>query len=153
MNRVKKENLVCIECSQKIRSMFKIYSDGFKDIIECVSLWDFYWQIDNTLYLIVTYLKPSCKQLVDVYVECEYSVILIDLILFKERTYRHIIFNWDIKVNKNFGISHNKIESNKNDDILCLEIDFIENTHYILTMWRIFVLVQLEEPTIREHSI
>lgn len=33
----KDQNLVCIECSNRIESIFKIYSDGFKDIIECVS--------------------------------------------------------------------------------------------------------------------
>ena len=33
-----KENIVCIECSQKIGSIFKIYSNRYKDIVECVSL-------------------------------------------------------------------------------------------------------------------
>lgn len=32
------KNLVCIECSDNIDSIFKTYSDGFKDIIECVGL-------------------------------------------------------------------------------------------------------------------
>lgn len=32
------EHLVCIECFRSIKSIFKIYSDGFKDLSECVRL-------------------------------------------------------------------------------------------------------------------
>ena len=97
------QNLVCIECGIKINSILKIYSDGFKDIIECVSL-----KILNSKCTIITIilkivrfnLKPNCKKVVDSYVECEYSIVLLDLILFKERAYRHIVFNKEIKVKK-----------------------------------------------------
>ena len=30
------EYLVCIECGEQVASLFKVYSDGFKDIVECV---------------------------------------------------------------------------------------------------------------------
>lgn len=32
-----REEFVCIECFQSIKSIFKIYQDGFKDIIQCVN--------------------------------------------------------------------------------------------------------------------
>lgn len=32
------ENLVCIECFKPIDSIFKVYSDGFKDLSECVRI-------------------------------------------------------------------------------------------------------------------
>ena len=35
MSEEKKE-FVCIECSSKISSIFKVYQDGFQDIIQCV---------------------------------------------------------------------------------------------------------------------
>ncbi|RNA07306.1 ARV1, partial [Brachionus plicatilis] len=69
------EHLVCIECFRPVNSIFKIYSDGFKDLIEC----------------------SRCHKVVDLYVECEPSVIIIDLILFKEKAYRHILFNHKFK--------------------------------------------------------
>ena len=31
------KQLVCIECCDKIESLFKTYQDGFRDISECVS--------------------------------------------------------------------------------------------------------------------
>lgn len=87
------EHLVCIECFRSIKSIFKIYSDGFKDLSECVRL-------ENNLILRkkLIYLQPRCHGVVDLYVECEPSVIIIDLILFKEKAYRHILFNHKFKV-------------------------------------------------------
>ncbi len=32
------DQYVCIECLQKVDSLFKIYQDGFKDIIQCVNI-------------------------------------------------------------------------------------------------------------------
>jgi hypothetical protein len=37
INCDKKDDFVCIECFHKIKSIFKVYQDGFKDIIECVN--------------------------------------------------------------------------------------------------------------------
>jgi hypothetical protein len=89
--------LVCTECCQKIQSIFKIYSDGFKDIIECVRpLLKFSTEFNFILNF--NLFKSKCGNLVDTYVECEYSVILVDLILFKDQAYRHIIINNKIKV-------------------------------------------------------
>lgn len=33
----KNEEFVCVECFYKLKSLFKIYQDGFKDIIQCVN--------------------------------------------------------------------------------------------------------------------
>ena len=38
MNEKKEKKFICIECCKRIESIFKIYQDGFQDIIECVSL-------------------------------------------------------------------------------------------------------------------
>lgn len=75
MIRDDQNEFICIECCHKLKSIFKIYQDGFKDIIQC----------------------PKCKQLVDPYVECEHSVILIDLMLLKKKTYNHILINKSFK--------------------------------------------------------
>lgn len=32
------KKFVCIECNFKLNSLFKIYQDGFQDIIQCVSV-------------------------------------------------------------------------------------------------------------------
>ncbi len=29
---------ICIECFHRVKSIFKVYQDGFKDIIQCVNL-------------------------------------------------------------------------------------------------------------------
>jgi len=55
-------------------------------------------RIKNLLFISIKFNKENCKELVDSYVECEYSVILIDLILFKKRAYRHILINSELKV-------------------------------------------------------
>lgn len=34
---VKKKEFICIECFQPVESIYKIYQDGFKDIIQCVN--------------------------------------------------------------------------------------------------------------------
>lgn len=62
---------ICIECCHPIDDLFKIYKDGFKDIVQC----------------------PRCQKLVDTYIECENSLVLIDLILFNQKAYRHLIVN------------------------------------------------------------
>ena len=56
--------------------------------------------IDSFIFFefLVSNSKDSCGKIVDKYLECEYSVLLIDLILLKRKAYGHIIFNKRIKV-------------------------------------------------------
>jgi hypothetical protein len=35
------QDIVCIECGNKIDKIFKIYKDGFKDIVNCVTISSF----------------------------------------------------------------------------------------------------------------
>ncbi len=97
---------ICIECSHSIDCIYKIYKDGFIDIVQCVIEWHLFVRnhVKLSLFRLISipflfhYFKTKCNQVVDKYVECEYAVILIDLILFKQAAYRHIIYNRIVKV-------------------------------------------------------
>lgn len=36
MENTNKNDLICVECCTKMTDIFKIYNDGFKDIVQCV---------------------------------------------------------------------------------------------------------------------
>ncbi|KAL6636807.1 hypothetical protein ACP70R_024379 [Stipagrostis hirtigluma subsp. patula] len=61
----------CVGCGQRVRTLFVQYSPGNIRLMKC----------DN------------CKAVADPYIECEFMIILIDLILHKTRAYRHLLFN------------------------------------------------------------
>ncbi|XP_062212615.1 LOW QUALITY PROTEIN: protein ARV 2-like [Phragmites australis] len=61
----------CVGCGRRVRTLFVQYSQGNIRLMKC----------DN------------CKAVADPYIECEFMIILIDLILHKTRAYRHLLFN------------------------------------------------------------
>jgi len=61
----------CVGCGGRVKTLFVQYSPGNIRLMKC----------DN------------CKAVADPYIECEFMIILIDLILHKTRAYRHILFN------------------------------------------------------------
>ncbi|PUZ36719.1 hypothetical protein GQ55_9G060200 [Panicum hallii var. hallii] len=61
----------CVGCGGCVKTLFVQYSPGNIRLMKC----------DN------------CKAVADPYIECEFMIILIDLILHKTRAYRHILFN------------------------------------------------------------
>ncbi|KAH8918979.1 Arv1-domain-containing protein [Atractiella rhizophila] len=61
----------CVTCNLPVEALYTLYSAGHYSLLEC----------------------PSCKNLVDPYVEFEAPIILLDLFLLKPRAYRHCIHN------------------------------------------------------------
>ncbi|XP_045128104.1 protein ARV1-like isoform X1 [Portunus trituberculatus] len=63
----------CITCLTPAKALFKKSDGDFIKLLEC----------------------PSCGQTVDRYVECEKSIIFMDMLLQDIAVYRHILFNAD----------------------------------------------------------
>ncbi|CAI0460278.1 unnamed protein product [Linum tenue] len=61
----------CVECGFAIRTLYVQYSPGNIRLMKC----------------------ENCKSVADEYIECEFMIILIDLILHKPKAYRHLLFN------------------------------------------------------------
>uniref|UniRef100_A0A1D1YQK2 Protein ARV n=1 Tax=Anthurium amnicola TaxID=1678845 RepID=A0A1D1YQK2_9ARAE len=63
--------LRCVNCGAGVRRLLVQYSPGNIRLMKC----------------------ESCKAVADPYVECEFMILLIDLILHKQKAYRHLLFN------------------------------------------------------------
>lgn len=61
----------CVNCGRGIKTLFVQYSPGNIRLMKC----------------------ENCKAVADPYIECEFMIILIDLILHKTKAYRHLLFN------------------------------------------------------------
>ncbi|XP_078176198.1 protein ARV 2-like [Carex rostrata] len=61
----------CIGCGSLVRMLYVQYSPGNIRLMKC----------------------EKCKAVADPYIECEFMIILIDLILHKVEAYRHLLFN------------------------------------------------------------
>ncbi|XP_010228860.1 uncharacterized protein LOC100824632 isoform X4 [Brachypodium distachyon] len=61
----------CVGCGRRVKTLYVQYSPGNIRLMKC----------DN------------CKAVADPYIECEFMIILLDLILHKTRAYRHLLFN------------------------------------------------------------
>lgn len=44
----------------------------------------------------ILHLQPSCKKVVDKYVEFDAVVLLLDVLLLRIQSYRHLIFNYGL---------------------------------------------------------
>ncbi|CAA6662547.1 unnamed protein product [Spirodela intermedia] len=63
--------LRCVNCGVGVQRLLVQYSPGNIRLTKC----------------------ENCRAVADPYVECEFMILLIDLILHKERAYRHLLFN------------------------------------------------------------
>lgn len=70
-SKLKGTGFQCIHCGWWIRRLFMQYSPGNIRLMKC----------DN------------CKAVADPYIECEFMIIFIDLILHKTKAFRHLLFN------------------------------------------------------------
>ncbi|XP_073263500.1 protein ARV 2 isoform X2 [Populus alba] len=61
----------CVECGFPIETLFLQYSPGNIRLLRCA----------------------NCEAVADEYIECEFMIILIDLILHKTKAYRHLLFS------------------------------------------------------------
>ncbi|KAM7275906.1 hypothetical protein ACFE04_017772 [Oxalis oulophora] len=61
----------CVQCGFKVNKLFVQYSPGNIRLMKC----------------------ENCKEVADEYIECEFMIILIDLILHKRKAYRHLLYN------------------------------------------------------------
>ncbi|RWR90233.1 protein arv1 isoform X1 [Cinnamomum micranthum f. kanehirae] len=61
----------CVHCGSEVKTLFVQYSPGNIRLMKC----------DN------------CKAVADEYIECEITIVLIDLILHKRKAYRHVLYN------------------------------------------------------------
>ncbi|XP_042428747.1 protein ARV 2-like isoform X1 [Zingiber officinale] len=63
--------LRCVNCAREMPSLYVQYSPGNIRLMKC----------------------EYCRAVADPYIECEFMIILIDLILHKRKAYRHLLFN------------------------------------------------------------
>ncbi|EMR10572.1 hypothetical protein PNEG_01277 [Pneumocystis murina B123] len=63
--------LLCVECAHPVTSLYTEYSKNNFRLTQC----------------------PLCKEFADKYVEFDYVIITIDLMLIKPQVYRHLLFN------------------------------------------------------------
>lgn len=68
-----KKLFVCVSCTSPAKALVKRTDGNFIKLLEC----------------------PSCGALVDSYVECERSIIFMDMILQDITVYRHVLYNAD----------------------------------------------------------
>ncbi|KIX02472.1 uncharacterized protein Z518_08413 [Rhinocladiella mackenziei CBS 650.93] len=69
---------ICITCSTPVRNLYTVYSKAD----------------DRTLGKGVRLTQcPNCKRFADKYVEHDFVVLFIDLVLIKPQVYRHLLFN------------------------------------------------------------
>ncbi|KAM0937282.1 putative Arv1 protein [Dioscorea sansibarensis] len=65
------ETVVCVNCGSRVNTLYVQYSPGNIRLMKC----------------------DDCKAVADPYIECEFMIILIDLILHKPKAYRHLLYN------------------------------------------------------------
>ncbi|XP_042886241.1 protein ARV1-like [Penaeus japonicus] len=73
MSAREEEEFLCVSCTSPAKALVKKTDGNFIKLLEC----------------------PSCGALVDRYVECERSIVFMDMILQDITVYRHILFNAD----------------------------------------------------------
>ncbi|MED6149058.1 hypothetical protein PIB30_058916 [Stylosanthes scabra] len=61
----------CVRCSFPIKSLYVQYSPGNIRLMKC----------------------EKCKGVADEYIECEIMILMIDLMLHKQKAYRHLLYN------------------------------------------------------------
>ncbi|KAJ0963239.1 hypothetical protein J5N97_028361 [Dioscorea zingiberensis] len=69
--KIGEESLMCVNCGRRVNSLYIQYSPGNIRLMKC----------------------ENCKAVADPYIECEFMIILIDLILHKPKAYRHLLYN------------------------------------------------------------
>ncbi|KAJ6802510.1 protein arv1-like protein isoform X2 [Iris pallida] len=76
-------NLQCVNCGHDIGKLFVQYSPGNIRLMKC----------------------ENCNAVADPYIECEFMILLIDLILHKTKAYRHLLYNmFSLEVNNIKGM-------------------------------------------------
>ncbi|GLT84869.1 hypothetical protein SLE2022_030790 [Rubroshorea leprosula] len=61
----------CVQCGFRVKTLFVQYSPGNIRLMKC----------------------GNCGAVADDYIECEFMILLIDLILHKPKAYRHLLYN------------------------------------------------------------
>ncbi|KAL5712408.1 hypothetical protein ACHQM5_014587 [Ranunculus cassubicifolius] len=61
----------CVHCGFKVKLLFVQYSPGNIRLMKC----------------------ENCREVADEYIECEIMILLIDLVLQKQKAYSHLLFN------------------------------------------------------------
>ncbi|GFT42005.1 protein ARV1 [Nephila pilipes] len=67
---------ICVHCGATNQSLYKQFSSDIIKLTKC----------------------ENCDNLVDEYVETEYSIIVIDMLLLRKEALRHVLFNSNLKV-------------------------------------------------------
>ncbi|XP_055926034.1 protein ARV1-like isoform X1 [Argiope bruennichi] len=70
------EGIVCVHCGANNSSIYKQFSNEIIKLTKC----------------------EKCDNFVDEYVETEYSIIVIDMLLLRKEALRHVLFNSNLKV-------------------------------------------------------
>ncbi|KAL8121779.1 protein ARV 2-like [Apium graveolens] len=99
--------LRCVHCGFPLKSLYIQYSPGNIRLMKC----------------------ERCKKVADEYIECENMILVIDLILHKEKVYRHLFYNMFTRETLNFEVWLWK-----------LAFSFL-----ILDTYKIFVLSRIED--------
>ena len=73
----------CVECSHPVASLYTVYSKDNVRLTQCVT----------PNFLAKADLQDQCKKFADKYIEHDFVVLFIDIILIKPQVYRHLLYN------------------------------------------------------------
>ena len=88
---------VCVECGRKSadQQLYREFSGGTIQLSQCVS--HSYYSTNTQNYSsIFHYTQTHCKEVIDKYVEFDAVILLLDVLMLRVQSYRHLIFNHTI---------------------------------------------------------
>ena len=72
----------CVECSHPVASLYTVYSKDNVRLTQCVRASAAFADVQD-----------KCKKFADKYIEHDFVVLFIDIILIKPQVYRHLLYN------------------------------------------------------------
>ncbi len=90
-----KIHYLCVHCGTRNVALFRVFTESALTLQTCVWIYNL-WSVckSNTSFL----LQVHCKQIIDKYVEYDFTTIFIDLLLLRISAYRHVLCNTASKV-------------------------------------------------------
>ncbi len=84
--------MICVECGMPVNDVYHELSGGLIRVTRCVST-PTIPSAATPHDILCLDGQEYCKQVADKYVEHEFVIIFLDLILHRPQAYRHVLFN------------------------------------------------------------
>ena len=91
---------VCIECGKRNSDgLYRVYTGGSIQLLQCVSQYLSVVCLWGAILIYNHVLPPlqcHCDRFVDKYIEYDAVILLLDVLLLRIQSYRHVLFNYSI---------------------------------------------------------